>query len=85
MKLQAAPTIPDIEFIVIAPVYAIFGAVRLTQSDGDLAGHIRMGTWILENRSLPAHSLASYTTAGELLVAPAWLSEVILAMLFSLG
>jgi hypothetical protein len=85
MKRRAAPSVPDIAFLMIAPVYAIFGAVRLTQSDGDLAGHIRMGSWILSNHALPAHSLASYTAATEALVAPAWLSEVVFALLFKAG
>lgn len=68
-----------------APVFAIGGAVRLTQSDGDLAGHIRMGQSIIQLHQLPAHSLASYTVGSSPLIAQAWVSEVIFAMLFAVG
>jgi hypothetical protein len=80
-----APSVPDIAFVMIAPIFAIRGAVRLTQSDGDLAGHIRMGWWILAHHQLPAHSLASYTAAAEPLISPGWLSEILFALLFDLG
>lgn len=70
---------------MIAPIEAIRAAVRLTQSDGDLAGHIRMGETILRSHVLPAHSLASYTAATEPMVAHGWLSEVIFALLYRAG
>lgn len=71
--------------MVAAPIKAILGAVKLTQSDGDLAAHLRMGEVILSSRHIPAHSLASYTAATEPMVAHAWLSEVIFALLFRAG
>lgn len=70
---------------MIAPIKATLGAVKLTQSDGDLPAHIRMGEVILRTRHIPAHSLASYTAAADPMVAHAWLSEVLLACLFRLG
>ena len=71
--------------MVVAPLTAIRGTVKLTQSDGDLSAHIRMGETILSTGHLPAHSLASYTAASDHLVAHAWLSEIIFALLFRLG
>ena len=85
MKPAAAPSVADIAFIFIAPIFSIAGAVRLTQSDGDLAAHVRMGRHIVSQHEIPDHSLASYTTAADQLVAPAWLSEVIFAALYGLG
>lgn len=85
MQRHGLPSIADLAFIFIAPIFAIAGAVRLTQSDGDLAAHIRMGEYILEHHRIPAHSLGSYTSSLDPLVAPAWLSEVIFALLFRLG
>jgi hypothetical protein len=82
------PTVPsaaDLLFIIVAPIKAIRGAVKLTQSDGDLAAHLRMGDTILSLRHIPAHSLASYTAASEPMVAHAWLSEIIFALLYRLG
>jgi hypothetical protein len=59
--------------------------VKLTQSDGDLAAHIRMGETILATHQIPAHSLASFTAAADPLVAHAWLSEILFAILYRAG
>ena len=85
MKLNRAPSVADILFLIVAPLTAITRTVKLTHSDGDLAAHIRMGQVILETRQIPPHSLASFTASNEPLIAHAWLSEVIFAALFSLG
>ncbi|MEO8578419.1 MAG: hypothetical protein ABI556_17035, partial [Gemmatimonadales bacterium] len=80
-----APSAADLIFMVVAPLIAIRGTVKLTQSDGDLAAHIRMGETILATGHLPVHSLASYTAAADHMVAHAWLSEILFALLFRLG
>lgn len=80
-----APSVADLLFIVAALIQAVRGAVQLTQSDGDLAAHLRMGEAILSTRHIPAHSLASYTAATEPLIAHGWLSEVLFALLFRAG
>ncbi len=80
-----APSAGDLIFMVVAPFIAIRGTVKLTQSDGDLAAHIRMGETILASGHLPSFSLASYTAPADPLVAHAWLSEIIFALLFRLG
>lgn len=85
MNRNNAPSSFDLVFIVIAPLSAILRTVRLTQSDGDLAAHIRMGETILANGSIPTHSLVSFTAATDPLIAHAWLSEIIFALLFRLG
>ncbi|MEP6602309.1 MAG: hypothetical protein ABJB49_10960, partial [Nitrospirota bacterium] len=85
MKRNPIPSAADLFFIVTAPIKAVLGAVKLTQSDGDLAAHLRMGDVILRTRHLPAHSLASYTAALDPLVAHEWLSEVWFALLFRAG
>ena len=85
VKRNNAPSAADLIFLVIAPLTAIFGSVKLTQSDGDLAAHIRMGETILATGRLPTYSLASYTAPADPMVAHAWLSEIIFALLFRLG
>ena len=85
MPQARIPSAADLFFIVTAPIKAILGAVKLTQSDGDLAAHLRMGEVILRTRHLPSHSLASYTAAMEPMVAHEWLSEVLFAFLFRAG
>src|SRR6185369_16132798 len=85
MQQNRFPSVADLIFIVAAPVTAIAGAVTLTQADGDLSAHIRMGNVILATRHIPSHSLASYTAATEPMVAHAWLAEVFFATLFRFG
>ena len=79
------PSSADLIFLVVAPVTAFLRTVKLTQSDGDLAAHIRMGDAILTTGILPGHSLASYTAATDTMVAQAWLSEVVFSVLHRLG
>jgi hypothetical protein len=79
------PSAADLIFAIAAPVTAIVGAVKLTQADGDLSAHIRMGNLILATRHIPSHSLASYTAAAEPMVGHAWLAEIFFATLFRIG
>jgi hypothetical protein len=79
------PSASDLIFLVVAPLTAIRGAIKLTQADGDLSAHIRMGNLILSTRHIPTHSLASYTAAADPMVAHAWLAEIFFATLYNLG
>jgi hypothetical protein len=85
VKKNNAPSAADLMFLVLAPLIAIRGSVKLTQSDGDMIAHIRMGNTILRSGHLPAHSLASYTAPADQMVAHGWLSEIIFALLFRAG
>ncbi|HEX6575525.1 MAG TPA: hypothetical protein VF042_11195 [Gemmatimonadaceae bacterium] len=85
MKRNNAPSAFDLIFLVVAPLTAIRGTVKLTQSDGDLAAHIRMGETILATGHIPAHSLVSFTAPSDYMVAHAWLSEIIFTTLFRIG
>jgi hypothetical protein len=85
VKTNNAPSAADLLFVVAAPITAIRGAVKLTQSDGDLAAHIRMGDTILSTGHIPTHSLASYTAPADYLVAHGWLSEILFATMFRIG
>lgn len=79
------PSGADLVFTVVAPSKAIAGAVRLAQSDGDLAAHLAIGERILALRSIPGVSLASYTAPDDPFIAHAWLSEVVFAFVYRLG
>ena len=79
------PSAPDLVFALAAPLTAILGAVMLTQADGDLTAHIRMGDQILSMGRIPSHSLGSYTAGTDPMVAHSWLSEVFFALLFRAG
>jgi hypothetical protein len=85
VKRNNAPSAADLIFMVVAPITAIRGTVKLTQSDGDLSAHIRMGETILSTHQIPTHSLASYTASADMMVAHGWLSEIVFALLFRIG
>jgi hypothetical protein len=85
MQRNWFPSAPDLIFAVVAPLTAIRGAIKLTQADGDLSAHIRMGEQILATGHIPTHSLASYTAATEPMVGHAWLAEILFASLFRIG
>src|SRR6476660_5280779 len=85
MRRNRFPSVADLIFAMAAPLTAIAGAVKLTQADGDLSAHIRMGNVILATGHIPTHSLASYTAPAEPMVGHAWLAEVFFATLFRLG
>lgn len=85
MQRNKFPSAADLIFVITAPLTAIMGAVKLTQADGDLSAHIRMGRVILATGHIPTHSLASYTAATEPMVGHAWLAEVLFATLYRIG
>ena len=85
VKKNYAPSAADLILVVAAPITAIRGTVKLTQSDGDLSAHIRMGETILNTGQIPTQSLASFTAASDYMVAHGWLSEIIFASLFRIG
>ncbi len=79
----AIPSVPDLIFLISAPVFALTGSA-LTQTDGDLAAHIRVGQYILATHRIPTTSLSSYT-APPGLANPAWLSQTLFAALYAVG
>ena len=85
MTKNNAPSSADLIFMVVAPLTAIRGTVKLTQSDGDLSAHLRMGETILTTGHIPAYSLVSYTAPTDPMVAHGWLSEIFFTLLFRLG
>lgn len=83
--LKKPPSSVALLFVIVAASKATVGAIGLTQSDGDLAGHIAVGNRILASGSIPAVSLSSYTAAADPFIAHAWLSELILSLVYRLG
>jgi hypothetical protein len=83
--LKTPPSSAALLFVIVAASKSTFGAVGLTQSDGDLPAHIVVGAHILTSGALPSFSLASYTAPADPFVAHAWLSEVLFALLYRFG
>ena len=72
--------------ISVAVVLLFAATTALTQSDGDLFAHIAFGREILTRQAIPDASVLGFAPAAALpLVAPAWGSAAILAMLDRMG
>lgn len=69
----------------VAAVLTFAAAEALTQSDGDLFAHIRLGETILSSRHVPTASAFGVMAAGQPMTSPAWLSEVLLALAYRAG
>jgi hypothetical protein len=65
-------------------LFAFLEGVALTQSDGDLFAHIRLGEIILAQGRIPATSVLGFSF-GANAVYPAWLAAVWFATLHSIG
>jgi len=72
------PSIGDVIFIIVF-VFILTSKDNLL-GDADIGYHIRAGEYIMDNFTVPAHDLFSYTTPPLMWTAHEWLSEVILAL-----
>ena len=79
------PAIPDLVFLALLAVLVVGAAVPLTQSDGDLFAHLRLGHIILETGRLPETGQLGLLSVGVPTVPTAWLSEVAFAAAERLG
>lgn len=70
----AFPSIADVVFVAIFSVALALGA-NLTQRDGDLARHLRIGRRIIEDGQLPTIDVYSHTRAGGEMVPYEWLGQ----------
>lgn len=53
---------------------------QMINADGDLALHIAVGEYILENRTVPLYDVFSHTMPGEPYTPHEWLAEVVVAL-----
>lgn len=82
------PTVGSL--VTLAAFVGVLGpmAFKLFGGDGDVGRHIRLGTHIVETRSIPRTDLFSHTMAGDAFIPYEWLSEIIFAqahLLLGLG
>ena len=74
--------LPTLGGLLVMAAYAFPTFLRggsLFAADGDPGRHIRVGTYILETRSIPSVDIFSHTMLGEPFIPFEWLSEVIFA------
>jgi hypothetical protein len=75
---------PDLVAVIVMALFAFAEGVALTQSDGDLFAHIRLGQISLAQGNIPSGSVLGFSfTAGA--VYPAWLAAVWFAALYRWG
>jgi hypothetical protein len=75
---------PDIVALIVMALFAFAEGVALTQSDGDLFAHIRLGQVILGGSSIPPTSVLGFSFSAAA-VYPAWLAAVWFATLYRVG
>ena len=74
-----SPSLPDLLFIAVLLTLSFGAPQAMTQSDGDLFAHIRMGLGILGDHAVPRMSELGLASSGAPMTSPAWLSEVLFA------
>ena len=77
--------IPDLVASIVMLLFAFAAGEALTQSDGDLFAHIRLGQIILANGHIPETSVLGNAAGGMHAVFPAWLAAVGFALLAKIG
>jgi branched-subunit amino acid transport protein AzlD len=70
--------------IAVAFLGIFFMAVR-PMIDSDTWWHLRTGEWILQNRAIPQTDPFSLTRAGHPWHYPGWLSQILMAAVYSAG
>lgn len=76
-RVALVPTGAAALFVLLALTVPIARAQQLLNGDGDLARHLRVGSYILDRRGLFYHDVFSYTMQGRPFVPYEWLSEVL--------
>src|SRR5437899_213356 len=82
---RRSPSVPDLVASGVIALFAFGAGESLTQSDGDLFAHIRLGQLTVTSGHVPAHSLFGFATLGVPAVFPSWLSAVLFAWLDGVG
>ena len=84
--VRLLPSLADFAFLM--PIVFLFGRMEGMQTllgDCDTGWHIRTGQWILAHHQVPFHDLFSFSKPGGVWYAWEWLSDVILAGLYSMA
>lgn len=74
------PKISNIYWMAAFFGLLIYGRQKMN-ADGDLALHLSMGRYILENRQIPLQDVFSHTLAGQPAAQHKWLAQLIFAYL----
>ena len=74
------PTIGDALWMVAFFNMLLYGRYRMN-TDGDLALHLRMGRYILDNGRIPLTDVFSHTLAGQQAAQHKWFAQMVFAVL----
>ncbi len=92
--LRPTVTTPTLSFdtlvhdilVVVVPALTLCGYNLITPNslgDGDSGWHVGAGMWMLDHRSFLTNDPFSFTALGKTWVAHEWLSEILMALMFS--
>jgi hypothetical protein len=78
------PSLPDLNFLLLALFVPLLGGFQLLNSDGDLGRHLRLGEHML-TYGLLREDHFSFTKLGQPFIGHEWLSEIAFAAVYRLG
>jgi hypothetical protein len=84
-KRTVAPSLADVIFMLVAVIVPLIGHRSFFGSDGDLARHLRLGEWMLQERALLLADNFSFTRAGDPFLPFEWGSQVVFALVHRAG
>jgi hypothetical protein len=84
-RRTAAPSLPDVMFMLVAVIVPLVGHRSFFGSDSDLARHLHLGEWMLRERALLRFDNFSFTRPGEPFLPFEWGSEIAYALVYRLG
>ena len=77
-------SLPEL-WAILAVLLPVLGSLLATISTVDLAYHLRAGTIVLDQHTLPAQDTFTFTAAGQPWFDQQWLAQVTFAALFGVG
>ena len=77
-------SLPEL-WAILAVLLPVLGALLATISTVDLAYHLRAGTIVMDQHTLPSPDTFTFTAAGQAWFDQQWLAQVTFAALFGVG
>jgi hypothetical protein len=82
---RAEPALGPRTLLLGAIAIVLFVAFITPVSDPDFWWHLRTGQWMLQNHSLPAHDLYTFTVPNHVWTDHEYLSEILMALVWAAG
>jgi hypothetical protein len=85
MRRTLALSTVDMIFILVLGIRAIVYQDLLLHGDGDLASHLALGDYMLQERAIPTHDPLTFSMQDRPFVAHSWLGSLALTLVYRVG